>query len=90
MVEDNGRVIGDERPQGEELREDDMREEFEESNVEKEKGKSKRSRELGEERKVQIEERKRVKRLYAPPLPFPYRRVEKQLDAKFKKFLEHL
>ena len=28
--------------------------------------------------------------MYAPPLPFPYKRVEKQLDEKFKKFLEHL
>ena len=28
--------------------------------------------------------------MYAPPLPFPYRRVEKKLDEKFQKFLEHL
>ena len=34
--------------------------------------------------------RERLDCLYAPPLPFPYRRVEKQLDEKLKKFLEHL
>ena len=67
-----------------------MREEFEESNAEKEKDESQRSRELGEERKARIEETKRLERLYAPPLPFSYRKVEKQLDEKFKKNLGHL
>ena len=84
MVEDSERVIRDEREQEEELRDEDIREEFEERNVEKEKDKSERSRELGEERKSKIEERKRLERLYPPAIPFPYRRVEKQLDEKWK------
>lgn len=51
--------------------------------------------EEGEERvivkkKREEEEKKRLDRLYAPPLPYPYRRIEKKLDEKFQKFLEHL
>ena len=59
MVEESGRVIGDEREQQEELNEDDLREEFEESIVEKEKDKSERSRELGKKRKKRIEEKEK-------------------------------
>ena len=30
------------------------------------------------------------KRVYVPPVPFPYRRVVKQLDNHFNKFIEKL
>ena len=70
-----------ERVQEGEFREDDIREEFEKSNYEKEKDKS--EKQLGKERKTKIEERERLEHLYAPPLPFPYMRVEKQLHEKF-------
>lgn len=39
---------------------------------------------------MRIEDWKRIERLSAPPLPFLYKMVEKQLDEKVKKFLENL
>ena len=39
--------------------------------------------------KKSVEERKRLEKLYAPALPFPYKKVEKQLDEKFEKFPKH-
>ena len=65
--------------------------EKENEGVESEKNeRDERKKKNEEERRKRVEERKRLDRLYAPPLPFPYRRVEKQLDEKFKKFLEHM
>ena len=43
-----------------------------------------------EERWKEIQERKAYERLHAPPLPFPYKAVGKQLQAQFLKFLEHM
>jgi hypothetical protein len=43
-----------------------------------------------ERKKLEQEERRAYERLHAPPLPFPYRAVERQLQAKFLKFLEHM
>ena len=82
-------VTEKEEEQGERSRVDSERSEPTKIDDEEEKKKSEKSTKNDEERKERIEERKRLDRLYAPPLPFPYRRVEKQLDEKFNKFLEH-
>ena len=63
-------------------------EEVEEKRDEVEREKEKRVLDQ-EERWKEIQERT-YGRLYAPPLPFPYKAVEKQLQAKFLKFLEHI
>ncbi|CAO2840803.1 unnamed protein product, partial [Amaranthus hypochondriacus] len=38
----------------------------------------------------EMQEWRARERLNGPPLPFPYRAVEKQMQAKFLKFLEHM
>ena len=43
-----------------------------------------------EEKWKRIQERRRCERLHAPALPFSYKAVEKQLQDKFLKFLEHI
>ena len=79
-----------EEEQGERLRVESERSELTKIDDEEEKQKNEKSTENNKEMKKRIEEKKRLGRLYTPLLPFLYRRVEKQLDEKFKKFLEHL
>ncbi|XP_057548051.1 uncharacterized protein LOC130826485 [Amaranthus tricolor] len=83
-------VTEKEEEQGERLRVESERSELTKIDDEEEKQKNEKSTENNKEMKKRIEEKKRLGRLYTPLLPFLYRRVEKQLDEKFKKFLEHL
>ena len=57
----------------------------------KKKKKMKKWKKREKENKKNKEELLReTERVYVPPIPFPYRRVEKKLHVHFKKFIEKL
>ena len=61
----------------------------EEKKDELEEGRQKN--ELDEEEKwKKIQERRKLEHQHTPPLPFRYKAVEKRLQEKFMKFLEHM
>ena len=74
------------KKKGVSLKKNDVEEEKKEE-VEKEKEKKVLDQ---EERWKEIQERRAYERLHAPQLPFPYKAMEKQLQAKFLKFFEHM